>query len=498
MIDGGWVWSTPSAGCVAINPFAQLTPEMIGWVAYDTDWSDTTMTQKVASAYASGGVFDLPGGEAQLVVGAEYREESNDIGVIPQYNPNDPRFDPTLGTVASPLVGDYNVAEVFSELHLPLLSGVRGAERLSLDLAGRLSDYNLSGRTTTSKIGLEWAPIDSVSLRGTWGKAIRAPNIGELYTADMVSNNTWLLDPCNAWMNLRDDRTEYTAANCATINPANAGTYWQLPDVVSTGNLELKPETAKTVTAGVVLRPTFVPNLTVSADYYRIDLRDAIAGWAPQTILNQCVDLPSMDNLFCDFVAREANGNIASVTVQKLNLAQSIARGVDINANWFHVLGDGSRISLDLNAGRVLERTDIADQDYPDEVLEHLGLFGTPKWKGSLRTGWSNEDISVFWTLRGFSKMRAGSNGTGTVYTEENTVRPWAGSTFYSDVYASYRVTPKVSLYAGLNNAFDRSPPRIPGAEAGGANFNQAIAGYQAGLYDVIGRTYYAGVRFSL
>src|SRR5690606_26346680 len=102
-----------SPGCVAINPFARLTPEMVDWITYDTDWSDTTMTQKVASAYASGGLFDLPAGEVQLVVGAEYRKESNDIGVIPQFNPDDPRYDPSLGTTASPLVGDYSVKEAF-------------------------------------------------------------------------------------------------------------------------------------------------------------------------------------------------------------------------------------------------------------------------------------------------------------------------------------------------------------------------------------------------
>ena len=481
-------------GCVAINPFARLTPAMVNWLTYDTDWTDTTMTQKVASAYASGGLFNLPGGEVQLVVGAEFRKERNDIGVNPQYDPDDPRYDPTFGVTSTPLVGEYSVKEIFGELHIPLLNGVTGAERLSLDLAGRLSDYNVAGRTATSKIGLEWAPIDDITLRGTWGKAIRAPNIAEMYTAASVSG-LWVYDPCNDYsVQYRADRTQFTAANCAAISPSDTATYWQWRDIVNSGNTDLEPETAKTTTLGVVLRPRFINNLTVSADYYRIDLRGVIASLAPQTILNRCVDQASLDNPFCSLVTRDADGNLVEVAVQQLNLSQSIARGVDINASWFHLLADsGSRISVDVNLGRTLERKDIADPEHPEDAWDYVGLFGTPKWKGSTRTGWSTEKASVYWTLRMVGAMSAGSTITG-----ENYERPRAGNTFYNDFYASYNFTPKVSVQAGMNNAFDRAPPRIPGAEAGGANFNQALSGYQAGLYDVIGRTFYLGLRVSM
>lgn len=498
--NGSWVWNgsaydwaDPSAGCVAINPFARLTPGMVGWLTYDTDWSDTEMTQKVASAYAGGGLFDLPGGEVQLVVGVEYRKESNDIGVIPQFNPDDPRFDPSLGTTATPLVGEYSVKEVFAETSLPLLSGVTGAERLTLDLAGRVSDYNLAGRTTTSKVGLEWAPIDDVTLRGTWGKAIRAPNIGEMFTANSISG-AWLYDPCNDYsLANRTDATQYTAANCAAINPSDTATYWQWLDVIYSGNTGLKPETAKTTTFGVVFRPRFVQNLVVSADYYDIDLTNVIAGLAPQTILNRCVDQASLDNPFCDLVNRNPTNDLVDVAVQQMNLARSTARGVDINASWHHPLAGQSRLMVDLSAGRTLERLDFADEDNADDAWDNLGIFGTPKWKGSLRTGWANDKASVYWTVRGFSRMRASENVTADRYE-----RVWAGSTFYNDVYASYNLSASLSVYLGLNNLFDRSPPRIPGAEAGGANFNQGIAGTSSGLYDVIGRTAYMGIRVSL
>ena len=176
-----------------------------------------------------------------------------------------------------------------------------------------------------------------------------------------------------------------------------------------------------------------------------------------------------------------------------MNLARSTARGVDINASWFHELSGAGRISLNLNLGRTLERIDYADSANPDDAWDNLGVFGTPKWKGSLTTGWSNQKFSAYWTLRGYSKQRASQR-----VTEENYERPWAGSTFYNDIYASYQITPKFNLSAGMNNMFDRAPPRVPGAEAGGTNFNQGIANTSSGLYDVIGRTFYVGLRVSL
>ncbi len=492
--NGNAICRSLTPGCVAINPFHQLSAAERDWLRYSTDWSATTMNQRVASLYASGGVFNLPGGEAQLVVGAEYRKESNDIGVVPQYNPADNRYDSTLGVISTPLKGEYSVKEAYGELHLPLLAGRPFAESLSLDLAGRLSDYSTAGRTVTSKLGLEWTPVEDITLRATYGKAIRAPNIGELYTADTISS-AWVTDPCNDYnLQYRTSNTQYTAANCATINPSDtsAANYWLWRDIIYSGNLALKPETAKTLTYGFVLRPRFVPNLALAVDYYRINLRDVISSLGYQSILNRCVDLPSLDNEFCALVTRDANNNVESVSVQQLNLAQSIARGVDINANWFTDLGEnGGRLSLNLSLNRALERRDIDDPNDPNSAFDYLGLLGTPKWRGTLRTGWSNDKVDVNWSLRHVGQMRAAA-----AVTEATHQKVWAGNVFYNDLYASYNFDNGISLFGGLYNMFDRAPPRIPGAEAGGAVFNQTRT--QAAIYDVMGRTFYVGAKFKL
>ncbi|MFC6838969.1 TonB-dependent receptor domain-containing protein [Xanthomonas theicola] len=260
----------PGNGCVPLNPFKRLTRAEIGYLRYSSDWAITRMTQQVVSAYASGGVFDLPGGEAQIALGGEYRKERNSIGAVPQYDPASPAYDASLGTTQLPLVGQYDVKELYSELHLPLLAERPFAQRLGMDAAVRVSDYNVAGRTITNKFGFDWAPVRDVTLRGTYGKAVRAPNIGELYTASSIGG-MWISDPCNSDnLRYRTDRSQYTAANCAQLDPSDKSTYWLYRDIITKGNLELANETAKTRTLGIVLRPRFLEDVSLSVDYHTI------------------------------------------------------------------------------------------------------------------------------------------------------------------------------------------------------------------------------------
>lgn len=485
----------PGNGCVPLNPFKRLTAEEIGYLRYDSDWATTTMTQQVLSAYASGGIFDLPGGEAQIVFGGEYRKERNDIGAIAQYDPANPAYDATLGTTQLPLRGQYDVKELYSELHLPLLAGKPFAERLGVDAAVRVSDYNTAGRTVTNKFGIDWSPIRDITLRGTYGKAVRAPNIGELYTASSIGG-MWITDPCNTYnLRYRTDRSQYAAANCAQLNPSDKDTYWLYRDIITKGNLDLGNETAKTRTVGVVLRPRFLEDFSLSVDYYNIDLRGAIDSFPAQTIINKCVDAPTLDNQFCSFVGRDAGGNLLDVITQKLNLSRYLTRGVDFAAQYRYDLAglwgqNAGALSFDLNYTRLIRQDYTLDPDQPEDVTRFAGVFGSPQWKGVLRSTWSNQHAGATWSLRHIAKMR-----TSTQITDTDYQKVWTGNVFYSDVSGYYRLKSGLELFGGITNAFDRAPPRVPGAEAGGANFE---LGYHAGVYDVIGRMYYGGIRLAL
>lgn len=485
----------PGNGCVPINPFAPLTQEMIDYIQYSSSQSVSTLSQHVVSGFVRGDIAELDAGPVQFVLGGEYRSEKNDIGAIPELDPNSPSFDPGIGATESPLVGEFDVVEGFAEISIPILKDAPLFHLLNVDGAVRVSDYSTAGFTLTYKGGGEWAPIPDVRFRATYGKAVRAPNIGELYTVGSVSG-LWVNDPCNDW-NLanRPDRTEFTAANCALLSPTNGDIFWQFRDIISEGNLNLDVETAKTLTAGVVLQPRFIENLAISADYYSINLENAIDVLGAQAILNRCVDLPSLDNQFCDLIERDGDGNLQSISVSQVNLAKFLTRGIDFEGVYsvdlpnFGMKGYGGRLTFNSAYGLTLNRDYTLDPSDPDTVTKFAGVFGTPKWKGVTRLTYNAGPLSVTWAARHFGRMKQNST-----FTEENYIPLYTPHIVYNDVTASYWFRENtISLYAGLNNVFDKAPPRIPGAEAGGANFE---LGFQAGTYDVIGRTFFVGLRF--
>jgi len=483
-----------SKGCVPLNPFKPLTQDVMDFIQYSTSPAVQSLEQEVFSAYATGSVFDLPAGPVQVVVGAEYRKESNDIGIIPEYDENSPKFDADLGTVSSSLKGDYDVSEYFAEVRVPVLANVFLAEDLSFEGAVRQSDYSTAGETTAYKAALNWTPVHDIRFRGSYGQSVRAPNISELYTAGQVGG-AWLADPCNYYdVDNRVGRSEFTKSNCATLSPQNVNSYWQWLDVISAGNENLDVETATTYTAGVVLRPRFIPGFSLTVDYFDIELEDAIGSFGAQQIMNKCVDMASMNNMFCDLVERDpTTNNLIAVNVQQLNMSMFKTRGIDFEANYGFNLSDigmgqeAGSISINAVYTKLLERSFILDATDVTTVDETVGLFGSPEWKGAIRTSWNAGPWSATWSLRHFTPMSPGEHITPDLYDVTET-----DHVFYNDFSASYEVNDSVMVYGGLRNAFDKAPPRLPGAEAGGANFEY---GYQAGTYDVVGRTFYMGVR---
>lgn len=488
--------SDPGNGCVAINPFAPLTRDMIDYIRYSTSRGLSTLSQQVVSGAIRGDIVELPAGPLQFVLGGEYRSEKNDIGAIPELDPDSPSFDASIGATQARLAGAFNVTEAFAEVSVPILRQAPAFHRLNLDAAVRVSDYSTAGSTLAYKGGSEWAPIPDLRFRATYGKAVRAPNIGELYTAGSVSGQ-WVNDPCNDW-NLanRPGRTEFTAANCAALSPSNGATFWQFRDIVTEGNRDLKVETAKTLTAGVVLQPRFIDNLAISADYYRIDLENAIDALGAQAMLDRCVDLPSLDNPFCGLIQRNGDGNLESISTKQINLARFLTRGIDFEAIYSLDLpnlglnGYAGRLTFNLVYGRILNRDYTLDPSQPGAVTKFAGVFGTPKYKGVGRLTYSAGPLSLTWSARHFGRMKQNAS-----FEKENYQPLYTPHVVYNDVSASWWFRDNtVSLYAGVNNVFDKAPPRFPGAEAGGANFELR---FQAGVYDVIGRTFFIGLRFA-
>ena len=482
--------------CKPLNPFKPATQDVIGYLQYDSSKSSTSLEQYVWSGYVTGGIFTLPAGDVQVALGAEYRRETNNIGARAEYNPDDPAFVPDYGVVETPLKGAFDVKEVFAELSVPILKDLPFAKQLSVDAAVRVADYSTAGKTTAEKYGLQWAPVKDIRFRTTYGKAVRAPNISEVFTASSISGQ-WLSDPCNYW-NLpnRVDKTEYTAANCAAVMPANKNDYWLWLDVIKKGNPDLKVETAKTLTAGVVLQPRFMKNFTATIDYYDINMSNVISSVEPQQIINKCMDAPTLDNTYCDMIVRDEDNNLVSVVKQNINLAKRKTSGIDMEfdysvdlASWGWGAGAG-RLGINSVFTRLFENKYTADPDNPEVVTDTVGIFGFPKLKGRTAFTYSRDKLWVGWTSRFYSGMRQTVTITGDTYAPYKT-KPIA----YDDFYVSYQIKPNITVGGGLSNAFNKQPPRYPGAEAGGAYFGDE--GWQAGVYDVIGRTGYVSLRFT-
>ena len=223
--------------------------------------------------------MQLPGGSIGFAVGAEYRRETSDS--VPAQEIQDGL---TWSGPITPSYGSFDVKELFAEINLPVLKNARFAENLSFGAAARVSDYSTVGQTSTWKLDAVYAPVRSLTFRGTYAQAVRAPNIAELFSPETTTFN-FITDPCD--INELNNGTGTRESNCADLLTASESIPRPScpptprrprcsPKALYGGNRELSEETATTWTAGVILRPEFAPALSVSLDWYDIEIEDAI------------------------------------------------------------------------------------------------------------------------------------------------------------------------------------------------------------------------------
>ena len=278
----------------------------------------------------------------QFAAGAEYRRETS------RFRPSQAlqdnlfyQYDEYI--IPTPSDGHFDVGEVFGEINAPILRNVRFADTLAIGAAGRFSHYSTVGNTRAYQFNAVWAPVRDISFRGSYGRSVRAPNIGELFQPSTGTSN-FFSDPC--YLGNRDSGTQYRSANCQALitglggNPAtftaannpNANIF--IPGTVQ-GNPDLRAEVARTWTAGVVLRPHFVRDLNIAIDWYDIRLRDAISQPDANVIANLCVDQPSLNNVFCQAIGRaQGTGFINSFVVAPQNVAAFRTAGLEWNASY--------------------------------------------------------------------------------------------------------------------------------------------------------------------
>lgn len=498
---------TPRTGvCAPINIFG---PDAINGAGADFAFVDivnsTILTQQQLLGSLAGDTaefFELPGGPVGFAVGFEYRKDTSlfrpdslqnspgiTSGVISSGSPVRPSPDPSF---QDPSI---EVSEVFGELRAPLLADIKFVDLLEVNGAIRHSDYNTIGTTLAWTVGGRYKPHETLTFRGSYSVAVRAPNLAELFGPVRAATIGLLADPCAA-ANINSG-SSFRVSNCAEFvapgfNPADFGSAFR-PGITG-GNPDLKEEEAKTFTAGLVWQPNgFLDGLSVIADYYDIEITDAVGSLTGLQIASACVDLPTTDNQFCDAITRNpTNGLIEFFTAGNVNLGSLAVRGIDFAVTYTvdEPFGEGyGSFDLSVTGTRFLEDTSIfaavpgtsatdpleAELDLTSQAIDNdnLGEFGNPEWIANFGVTWKLPKGSIGWSGRfessqlspGITNIQVvdvAIDGNAVVVRPDNTFVPLSqrdtGSSLVQDLFFSYDVLDNFSFYGGVNNLTDREP----------------------------------------
>jgi outer membrane receptor protein involved in Fe transport len=479
--------------------------------------NNTVASQQVAQGSITGTLFDLPAGPVGFSTGVEWRKTSAVFTPDSFLSSGDVAgFNPGL-----PTRGSVSVKEIFGELRVPLIHDTPFIDSLVANGAFRYSDYSLGGigGVWTYLGGLDWRVDSNIALRGQYQRAIRAPNVNELYggVTRVVSVAT---DPCSS-RGSAAQQTDAVRAVCVATGVPSAAVFTDAvqPNTIIPadfgGNVNLGEETSDTFTAGVVLTPTFAPRLFVSVDYFNISLEGAVSslGGGLQNTMNLCYTvLQDASSEFCRAIQRNPNtGEINDPYVAQIrnaNTGKLKTSGIDFAARYrfdlgfgFPGLGETSTLDFGTNFTWLNEFTSTPVAAFPDIENECVGAFGPTcgqplaRWRGTTRVTWNIEDLSLslrhryigpVTTDRYLVPKRQGSASTPDLAT---IAFPHLGDQNYFDLSFNYDVTAKIELFGGVNNLFANKPP----ITTQGPNANTWSA-----TYDVLGREFFLGatVRF--
>jgi outer membrane receptor protein involved in Fe transport len=456
--------------CVPLNVLGNgvASPEAIAFATAD-QVSRAKVTQHVVSGSVSGDLgflFELPGGPIGFAAGAEYRKERSNS------RPSDWMMRGLLldtGRTAA-ISGEFDVKEAFGEISIPLLKDLPFAHVLSAGAAIRFSDYSTAGNTVSWKFDAVYAPIPDITVRGTYSRAVRAPNIFELFTPQSTETAT-LADPCD--VENRGSGTSFRAANCAAalqaagLSSAQIAAFRPSLDPLGStsrpgtrgGNPDLLVETATTWTAGAVLRPRFLPGFTAAVDWYDIKLDDAINTPNPQKLVELCVDQPTLDNIFCQSISRQTGtGFINGFLIGPSNVARFDAEGLDVTLNYRVTPSPAiGTFNLRLVGGYLHKNEFIATMGA--DVDSKVDLPFSPKYSGTLDLTWNKGPLTANYGLNWFSRTRRYT--VQQLRGQPDLSDPrffWYKERWLHDIHLSYDVDDRFTFYAGVNDFTAQKP----------------------------------------
>jgi outer membrane receptor protein involved in Fe transport len=492
------------ADCVPWDVFApgQVTPEAVAYLAL-SPFMRGSFKQQIGNLNATvhldrWGIRSPWSEEGSAInVGAEYRKDS--VG----FEPDDSIRNGDIAGFAPqivPIRGSIDTRELFGEVRIPLVTD-KLVRRLAFEGGFRKSWYENPGSkfsTGAYKLALDLTAVTGLRLRASQQRAIRAPNVQELFTP--VRPDSFSSDPCAGY----NPTASETQCALTGVTPAQYGRILSSGSLLAYnsiigGNEDLQSETAATRSVGIVLEPRLLPGFNTTIDWWNIKLKAAIAQIGAQTIIDTCI--ATGNPAFCSRIHRDPNGSLwlgnGHVDDRQANIGGFRTSGIDVGANYLTRPGRLGSANFEFRGSYLLKW--IVDNGGLSAPYDCAGLFGNPcnihpRWKHTLRGAWNRSpafSVSVQWRHIGGVKLAALDPKFGLT----NTVSPASTelrAQDYFDLATVFRIRKRLELRLGANNILDRQAPlvaRNTAAAIGLVNGNTYPA-----LYDALGRYVFASV----
>jgi outer membrane receptor protein involved in Fe transport len=454
----------PTNGCQPLNLFGDdvASDAAIAYINGGDPYQKLALTQDAASISAQGQPFSTWAGPVSVAFGAEYRKEAvnqtaDDLSYQRAF----------FGGNFQELHAHYTTREGFAEIQAPLLRDFI-VEAVDFNAAGRITDYSTSGLVETWKLGITSDVNQDIRLRATWSNDIRAPSLTELF------------NPGSTSFQVVTDPIKHVSANIYAYN---------------SGNPDLNPEVARTISGGVVLTPHWVPGLNVSVDWYYISIHGAIISTSFTQTAALCA---AGQQIYCTQMIRNTAGDLIQINGSPLNASSQTNSGLDFQADYttdlfagtlnLSALGNYTDEDTTVSLGNTVDDAGSLNRDPP-------GLQGLPKFRATLSANYAEGPYSVTVQTRlfGAAKLNNGYDALATAgnpYVDNNNVDPVG----YLDLRASYTFASSgLQLYGAIDNVLDTPPPEVPSSSASAAPFFYLAT--RADIYDALGRMFRVGVR---
>jgi outer membrane receptor protein involved in Fe transport len=476
-----------TTGCVPLNLFGDgaASAGALNFINGAPQLDNSDIEQRVITANIGGEIFDLPAGAVNVYVGYETRTETA-------------QFSPGLGrtlplTRSAPILGingELETQEFYAETNIPIFSpdqGIPGARLAEFDASVRTVENEITGPdgstnttdNTVFELGFRYSPIEDVIFRATYAEAIRSPSLVELFTP-----NTQIFqagnDPCDADFINQGPNPDVRRANCIASGVTDPDSFVStIADATvigsAEGNANLTPEESESFNIGLVIEPRWVDNLTITLDYFNIDISNRIENFSFQELAEACLDDPNFQTNPAEacnqFVRDPATNQVVDFTTINLNAATSefaafqyrleydfdIADALKLfNNNW----GNTDYGNLDLNF-QLLRRLRDTEQLTPtSEVVRDVGDFADPTHQGTFDFTWTKGPFRAFWRISYQDAAEFDIDGEQIFLDDDDNIITRGAPRFIHNASFQYEISEGFTAQLAANNVFSRNPKR--------------------------------------